>query len=35
MSWTTDRMSLKNNQTNVRMIDLNKFTLGMVRGVKF
>ena len=35
MSWTTDRMGLKDNQTKVRRIDLNKFTLGTVRGVKF
>ena len=35
MSWITDRMSLKDNQTKVRRIDLNKFTLGTVRGSKF
>ena len=35
MSWTIDRMSLKDNQTKVRRIDLNKFTLDTVRGVKF
>ena len=35
MSWTTDRMSLKDNQTKVRRIDLNKFTFGSVRGGKF
>ena len=31
MSWTTDRMSLKDNQTKLRMIDLNKFTLDPIR----
>ena len=35
MSWTTDRMGLKDNQTKAKMIDPNKFTLGMVRGSKF
>ena len=35
MSWTTDRIGLKDNQTKTRRIDLNKFTLGPVRGSKF
>ena len=35
MSWTTDRMGLKDNQTKVRRINLNKFTLGTVQGGKF
>ena len=35
MSWTTDRMSLKDNQTKTREIDPNKFALGMVRGGEF
>ena len=35
MSWTTDRMSLKDNQTKVRRIDPNKFALGTVRGGEF
>ena len=35
MSWTTNRMGLKDNQTKVRRIDLNKFTLVTVRGSKF
>ena len=35
MSWITDIMSLKDNQTKVRRIDLNKFTLGTVREGKF
>ena len=35
MSWTTDRMGLKDNQTKVRRINLNKFTLGTIREGKF
>ena len=35
MSWTTDIIGLKDNQTKTRRIDLNKFTLGPVRGGKF
>ena len=35
MSWTTDRMGLKDNQTKARRIDPNKFTLSMVRGGTF
>ena len=35
MSWTTDRIDLKDNQTKTRRIDLNKFTLGLVRRGKF
>ena len=34
MSWTTDRMGLKDNQTKARRIDPNKFTFGTVRGGK-
>ena len=30
MSWTTDRMSLKDNQTKAKRIDPNKFTISMV-----
>ena len=35
MSWTTDIMGLKDNQTKARRIDPNKFILGTVRGGKF
>ena len=35
MSQTTDRIGVKDNQTKTRRIDLNKFTLGPVRGSKF
>ena len=35
MSWITDRMGLKGNQTKVREIDPNKFALGTVRGGEF
>ena len=35
MSWTTDGMGLKDNQTKARRIDPNKFTLGTVQGGKF
>ena len=35
MSWITDRIGLKDNQTKARMINLNKFTLDPVRGGKF
>ena len=35
MSWTTDRMSLKDNETKARRIDPNKFTLITVRGGRF
>ena len=35
MSWTTNRMSLKDNQTKAKRIYLNKFTLSTVRGSKF
>ena len=35
MNWIKDRMGLKDNQTKVRMIDLNKFVLGTVRGGEF
>ena len=35
MSWTMDIIGLKDNQTKVRRIDLNKFTLGQVQGGKF
>ena len=35
MSQTTNKMSLKDKQTKVRRIDLNKFTLGTVQGGKF
>ena len=30
MSWTIDRMSLKDNQTKAKRIDPNKFTISMV-----
>ena len=33
MSWTTNRMYLKDYQTKARRIDPNKFTLGTVREV--
>ena len=35
MNWTTDKIDLKDNKTKARMIDLNKFTLGLVRRGKF
>ena len=35
MSWTTDKMGLKDKKTKTRRIDLNKFTLCTVRGGKF
>ena len=35
MNWTTDKIGLKDNQTKAKMIDLNKFALGPVRGGKF
>ena len=35
MSWTMDRIGLKDNQTKARRIDLNKFTIGLVWGGKF
>ena len=35
MSWTTNRMGLKDDQTKVKRIDLNKFTFNTIRGVKF
>ena len=35
MSWITDRMGLKDNQTKARRIDPNKFTLGTVQWGKF
>ena len=34
MNWTTNKISLKDNQTRARRIDLNKFTLGPIRGGK-
>ena len=30
MNWTMDKIGLKDNQTNAKRIDLNKFTLGPV-----
>ena len=35
MNWTTNKIDLKDNKTKPRRIDLNKFTLGLVRGGKF
>ena len=35
MSWTMDRMGLKDNRTKARRIDPNKFTLGAVWRGKF
>ena len=35
MSWIIVRMNLKDNQTKVRRINLNKFVLGIVRGGQF
>ena len=35
MNWTMDKIGLKDNQTKAKMIDLNKFVLGPVRGGKF
>ena len=35
MSWTKNRMSLKDNQMKVRRIDPNKFALGTIRGGEF
>ena len=34
MNWTMDKIGLKDNQTKARKIDLNKFTLGPIRGGK-
>ena len=34
MNWITDKIRLKDNQTKARRIDLNKFTLGLIRGGK-
>ena len=35
MNWTMDKIGLKDNQTKAKMIDLNKFVFGPVRGGKF
>ena len=35
MSWTTDKMGLKDSKTKARMINPSKFTLGTVQRGKF